>query len=446
MLMAVLSSKALPSTFQRFFRTEALGGLVLVLCGFSALALANSPFAKTYEHLWQTRLTLGIVNHSLSLTFHQWINDALMAVFFLLVGLEIKRELLVGELASAKKAALPIAGAIGGMIVPAAIYLMFNMTGSGARGWGIPMATDIAFALGALALIAPRAPIGAKVFLTALAIADDMGAVLVLAIFYSSAIAWGALAGAAVMLLVLVGFNAMGVRHLWPYLLVGLVLWYFVHESGVHATLAGVAIAFTIPTHTRINAMEFSTEARALLDKFDRTETGDLLVLTSKGQQETLFALEHASVGVTAPILRLEHALHNFSAFVVMPLFAFANAGVRIGGPVQHAGIALGIMAGLIVGKPLGIVAAAFATVKFGIAKLPDGVRWMSLLGYAWLAGIGFTMSLFIATLAFDDFVLVDVAKLGILAGSLLAGLVATVTLKTFGRDDPVRAQNQNVI
>ena len=213
----------------------------------AALVLANSPLAEVYEQLWQIPLTIGIVDHSLSLTLHQWINDALMAVFFLLVGLEIKRELLVGELASVRKAALPIACAIGGMIVPAGIYWMFNRTGAGARGWAIPMATDIAFALGALALIAPRAPIGARVFLTALAIVDDMGAVIVIALFYSNAIAWSALGVAAVLLVILIGFNMIGVRHLWPYLLVGAVFWYFVHESGIHATVAGVALAFTIP-------------------------------------------------------------------------------------------------------------------------------------------------------------------------------------------------------
>ena len=423
-----------PTTFQRFFRTETVGGWILLLFAIAALVLANSPLAKAYEQLWEIPLTIGIVDHSLSLTLHQWINDALMAVFFLLVGLEIKRELLVGELASAKKAALPIACAIGGMIVPAAIYWMFNRTGSGARGWGIPMATDIAFALGALALIAPRAPIGAKVFLTALAIVDDMGAVIVIALFYSSAIAWGALGSAAVLLLMLIGFNAIGVRHLWLYLLVGVVFWYFVHESGIHAAVAGVMLAFTIPTHTRINATQFSRRARALLDQFDRTETGDFLVLTSKGQQETLFALEHTSEGVTAPTLRLEHALHNFSAFVVMPLFAFANAGVRIGGPIEHAGIVFGVLAGLLIGKPLGITAAAWAAVKSGIAKLPDGIGWRSLLGYAWLAGIGFTMSLFIAMLAFDEAAPVDAAKLGILAGSLLAGVIATIILRTIER------------
>ena len=422
------------NTFQRFFRTETIGASILLLFAVVALVLANSPLAELYERVWQVPLSIGIVNHSVSLTLRQWINDGLMAAFFLLVGLEIKRELVAGELASVKKAALPIACAIGGMIVPAMVYWMFNRTGIGARGWGIPMATDIAFALGALALIAPRAPIGAKVFLTALAIVDDMGAVIVIAFFYSETIGWSALGAAAVLLLILIGFNAIRVRHLWPYLFVGVVFWYFVHESGIHGTVAGVLLAFTIPTHTRINATEFSRKARALLDRFDHTETGDLLVLTSKGQQETLFALEHASQSVTAPILRLEHALHNFSAFVVMPLFAFANAGVRISGPVQYASIGLGVLAGLIIGKPLGITAAAFVAVKSGIANLPDGISWRSLLGYAWLAGIGFTMSLFIAMLAFGESRPVNAAKLGILAGSLLAGIIAAIILKTTAR------------
>ena len=423
--------KKIPQTiFQRFFRTETVGGLVLLAFGLAALVIANSPLTEAYDHLWELPLILKISDHQLSLTLHEWINDGLMAVFFLLVGLEIKRELLAGELSSVRQAALPIACAIGGMVVPAAIYLMFNFGGSGSHGWGIPMATDIAFALGTLNLIAPRAPIGAKVLLTALAIVDDMGAVLVIAIFYSHAIVWSALAGAAMMLLVLIGLNVIRIRHLWPYLLGGVVLWYFVHASGVHATVAGVALAFTIPTRARINAMEFSQEARSLLDEFDRTETGDFLVLTSQGQQETLFSLERTSETVTAPILRLEHALHNFSAFVVMPLFAFANAGVKIDLSLQHAEIGLGVLAGLMFGKPLGIIAAAVIAVKSRIASLPRNVNWTSLFGYACLAGIGFTMSLFIATLAFDDAELVDAAKRGIIAGSLVAGVAGAVLLK----------------
>jgi NhaA family Na+:H+ antiporter len=421
--------------FQRFFRTETVGGLVLLAFGLAALTIANSPLSEAYEHLLETPLTLGVVQHELSLSLHEWINDGLMAVFFLLVGVEIKRELLAGELSSARQAMLPIACAIGGMVVPAAIYLIFNFGGLGWHGWGIPMATDIAFALGTLNLVAPQAPIGAKVLLTALAIVDDIGAVLVIAFFYSEAIVWSALWGAALTLLVLIGFNRIGVRRLWPYLLGGAVLWYFVHESGVHATIAGVALAFTIPTHTRINAAEFSREARSLLDRFDRKETGDLQVLTSNGQQESLFALERASEGVAAPILRLEHALHNFSAFVVMPLFAFANAGVRIELSMQHAEIGLGILAGLIIGKPVGIVTGALVAVKTGIARLPQAVNWRSLLGYAFLAGIGFTMSLFVAMLAFADTALVDAAKRAIIVGSLFAGVAGAVILKIGSRN-----------
>jgi NhaA family Na+:H+ antiporter len=234
---------------------------------------------------------------------------------------------------------------------------------------------------------------------------------------------------------VLIGFNRIGVRRLWPYLLGGAVLWYFVHESGVHATIAGVALAFTIPTHTRFDAAEFSREARSLLDRFDRKETGDLQVLTSNGQQESLFALERASEGVAAPILRLEHALHNFSAFVVMPLFAFANAGVKIELSMQHAEIGLGILAGLILGKPVGIMTAAFIAVKAGVARLPQAVNWRSLLGYACLAGIGFTMSLFVAMLAFADTALVDAAKRGIIVGSLFAGVAGAVILNIGSRN-----------
>jgi NhaA family Na+:H+ antiporter len=424
--------KKIPLTvFQRFFRTETLGGLVLLGFGLAALAIANSPLSAAYNHLWEIPLTLRIAPNELSLTLHDWINDGLMAVFFLLVGLEIKRELLAGELSSARQAALPIACAIGGMVVPALIYLVFNFRGLSAHGWGIPMATDIAFALGALNLIAPQAPIGAKVLLTALAIVDDMGAVLVISFFYSEAIVWSALGAAAVTLLVLIGFNVIGIRRLWPYLLVGVVLWYFVHSSGVHATIAGIALAFTIPARSRINAQEFSSEARSLLDQFERTETGDFVVLTSKGQQEAMFALQRAGQRVTAPLLRLEHALHNFSAFVVMPLFAFANAGVKIDLSLQHPEIGFGILAGLLFGKPLGIMMCALIAVKTGIARLPHSVNWRSLLGYGLLAGIGFTMSLFIAIVAFDDAASVNAAKRGIIVGSFLAAVAAAVMLRT---------------
>ena len=375
----------------------------------------------------------------LSLTLHEWINDGLMAVFFLLVGLEVKRETLAGELASLKQAALPVAGAIGGMVVPAFIYFLASGEGIEARGWAIPMATDIAFALGVLALVAPHAASGLKIFLAALAIVDDMGAVLVIAIFYTRDIAWTALGTAGIILLLLTALNVLRVRRLAPYLVLGLGLWLFVHESGVHATIAGVLLAFAIPTRTRINAKEYSAKARRLLDHFDRTETGDLLVLTSKGQQEAIAGLERASEQVTAPVLRLEHALHRFSAFVVMPLFAFSNAGVSLTGS-SGGSVTLAVILGLVVGKPLGITGAALAAVRLQIAALPAQVRWMELHGCAWLGGIGFTMSFFIASLAFQDTTLLESAKVGILGGSIFAAMVGTIVVRLGAR----AAQNRS--
>lgn len=422
-------STRITNPFQEFFRTEAAGGAVLVACACVALIVANSGWADPYHELLATIVSIGAGSHALSLTVHQWINEALMAVFFLLVGLEIKREAVAGELASPRHAALPIAAAIGGMVVPAFIYFLANGGGIESRGWAIPMATDIAFALGVLALVAPRAPSGLKIFLAALAIVDDVGAVLVIALFYTGAIAWGALGVAGLILLLLMALNVLRVRRLAPYLILGLGLWFFVHESGVHATIAGVLLAFTVPTRTRINAEEFSAKARELLNDFDRTETGDLLVLTSKGQQEAIIGLERASEGVTAPLLRLEHALHGFSAFVVMPLFALSNAGVALNDS-SGGHVTLAVVLGLAVGKPLGITAAAFAAVRCRFASLPEGVNWTALHGCAWLGGIGFTMSLFIAALAFSDTNLLDSAKLGILSGSIVAGAVGAVILQ----------------
>lgn len=433
--------------FQDFFRTEASTGVLLVACAAAAFGAANSPWAEAYHRLWATPIAVtagtGASGGALSLTILQWINDGLMAVFFLLLGLEIKREVLTGELASPRQALLPIAGAVGGMLVPASLYLLASgvLTGGGSiesRGWAIPMATDIAFALGALSLVAPRAPSGLKVFLAALAIVDDMGAVLVIAIFYTGSIAWGSLGLAALVFAATVAMNAFRVRRLSPYLFLGAVLWYFVHASGLHATLAGVLLAFAIPTRTRINALEYSVTARHLLDDFDRTETGDLVVLTSKGQQEAIFGLERASEGVTAPLLRLEHALHRFAAFVVMPLFALSNAGVTLGGPPAGSSgtrVTLAIVLGLVIGKPIGITAATAVAVRLRLAALPSGVGWRALHGCAWLGGIGFTMSLFIATLAFDGTTSLDSAKLGILCGSAIAGTIGTIVLRRGTRE-----------
>ena len=427
--------------FQEFARIGSLGGVVLLMTTAVALVWSNSAWGDSYFHLWETPIAIGGADAPLTLSLHHWINDALMVVFFLLVGLEIKREVLVGELASPKQAALPIVAALGGMVVPALLYVLVNRSGPGSAGWGIPMATDIAFALGILALLGSRVPIGLKVFLAALAIVDDLGAVLVIAFFYTSNLVWGALAGAAVCIAILVTLNVRRVSALTPYLMVGLVLWYCILLSGIHSTIAGVILAFAIPTNSRINAEEFSQRARALLDDFDRTETGDLLVITSKGQQDALNGLDVAVSAVNAPLLKLEHSLQALVSFGIMPLFALSNAGVRLSGigEAMVSPVALGVVLGLVVGKMLGITTFSMVAVRLGLAALPSGVTWRTLHGAAWLGGIGFTMSLFVAGLAFADASLLDQAKIAVLGASTVAGIVGFVIL----RQSPVPASSE---
>jgi len=430
--------------FQRFFSTHAAGGLVLLACTAVALAWANSPWADAYHHLWEAPVTIGAPGFGLTLSLHHWVNDGLMAVFFFLVGLEIKREVLVGELASRRSAALPVAAALGGMLAPAALYAAVNAGGPGAAGWGVPMATDIAFALGILALLGDRVPSALRVFLAALAIADDLGAVLVIALFYTSALDWGALGGAAVVLAVLLGLNRAGARRPLTYALLGVLLWLLVLASGVHATIAGVLLALTIPARTRIGEKEFLARAEQSLADFRAADEPGTTVLTNRGHQEALQALESACDAAQAPLQRIEHALHGFVAFIVMPIFALANAGVPLGaGGVSAAlrsPVALGVALGLLVGKPLGITLASYAAVRAGAADLPTGVAWRHVHGAAWLGGIGFTMSLFIAGLAFADPVVLDTAKLGVLGASAGAGVVGYALLRAASRRTPAAA------
>jgi Na+:H+ antiporter, NhaA family len=420
--------------FQRFAATESSGGIVLLICTVVALVWANSPWADSYHALWETSLTIGAGSHVLTLSLHHWINDGLMAVFFFLVGLEIKREMLVGELASARHAALPIAGAIGGMLLPAALYAALNATGTGAPGWGIPMATDIAFAIGVLALLGPRVPLPLKVFLVALAIVDDIGAVLVIAFFYTSTISWAALATGGVLLAVLIGFNAGGVRHPAAYTLLGVALWVAFFASGVHATIAGVLVAMTVPSRELINEDEFLRRSRAVLADFERACSPATTVLTNADQQHAIHELEVASEQAQAPLLRMEHKLHGIVAFGIMPLFALANAGVHFGRDLFNAlsvPVTVGIVLGLVIGKPLGITLFAWLATRAGVAALPPNSTWRELHGVSWLGGIGFTMSLFIAGLAFpDNPELLDSAKVGILAASILAGAAGWIVLR----------------
>jgi len=427
--------------FERFARREVSGGIVLIACTVIALAWANSAWAASYQALWHLDIVLGASGEFARFTLHELVNDGLMAVFFFLVGLEIKREMLCGELASLRQAALPIAGAVGGMLVPAALYYALNRGTDGAAGWGIPMATDIAFALGVLALLGKRVPAPLKIFLAALAIADDIGAVLVIAVFYSTGVAWGALAAAAALLLVALGANAAGVRRPAAYATIGIVLWMAVLYSGVHATVAGVLLAFTIPSRTRIDEHEFLEESRDALARFDEASVADSsssspLVLTNAASQEALHTLESLCEQAQPPLHRLEKSLHGLVAFGIMPIFALANAGVVLPsamGNVIGSPITIGVVLGLVLGKPIGITLAAWLAVRLGWAEKPASVAWRTLHGVAWLGGIGFTMSLFVAGLAFtgaDAASQLDAAKLGVLIASLLAGLTGYALLR----------------
>ena len=415
-------------------RSAPAGGLVLLACAAIAMAWANSPWAASYHALWDTPIAVGVGDLGASLTLHVVVNDGLMAVFFFLVGLEIKREVLVGELATLRQAALPVAAALGGMVVPALLFLALNVGGGGSSGWGIPMATDIAFALGVLALIGDRAPSSLRVFLSALAIADDMGAVLVIALFYSGGVAWGALVAAAALLALSAAANVAGVRAPWAYALIGLALWVAVLLSGVHATVAGVLLALTIPSRTRIDESAFLRGAHDALTEFHDARDPERTVLSNRAHQHALHRLEELTEQAQPPLARLEHGLHGVVTFGIMPLFALANAGVPLHGAGALIGtpVALGVLAGLVLGKPIGISLAALLAVRLGVAERPAGASWRLIHGVSWLGGIGFTMSLFIAGLAFGGTSpMLTAAKLGTFLASVLAGLVGWLLLRS---------------
>ena len=418
-------------SLREFIHDEAFGGFLLLACALTALGWANSPWGATYAALWSTELTLGTVQLHFTESLRLWINDGLMAVFFFVVGLEIKRELLVGELASPRRATLPVVAAFGGVLLPAALYGLLNQGSSGLQGWGIPMATDIAFALGVMALLGDRIPLGLKVFLTALAIIDDITAVLVIAVFYTPQVQWDGLGVAAAILVLLTAANRLGLRQPIVYALLGAALWMAVFESGVHATVAGVLAAFTIPANTRIRPSVFVAKCRAMLLAFERVGPGgddgaDILI--NGLRQEALAELEDAVEAAGAPLQRLEHMLHPWVAYAIMPLFALANAGVRIEGDLETLfgnTVTLGVVLGLVLGKSVGVTLGAWLAVRARWTELPEGVSLRNIYGAGWLAGIGFTMALFVAELAFADpeeLARLTSAKLGILAASLIAG------------------------
>lgn len=402
-----------PSPFTRFVRSQAFAGLLLFVAAAIAFIWANSPLREGYAALQHHHLALTFDGRGLDLSLEHWVNDGLMAVFFLLVGLEIKRELLIGELANPRRAALAVAGALGGMLVPALLYSAFNAGGPGAHGWGVPMATDVAFALGILALLGSRVPLSLKVFLTALAIVDDLGAVVVIAPFYTSELHFISMLAAAVTWGALLFIGWRGVRRLGLYAVLGVLLWFFVLQSGLHATIAGVLLALAVPLR-RVTPL---TTLLPLHDTEDNEAMGAHL-------QQAEELLERAQ----SPLHRLEHSLHPSVTYAVLPLFAFMNAGVS----VSAAGVGtvtLGVFLGLLLGKPLGVVGAAWLAVRMGLAALPERVNWPLLWGVGLLAGIGFTVSLFVSNLAFDAAALQAQAKLGVLAGTVLSAVVGVLWL-----------------
>ena len=420
--------------FEEFIHNQTSSGIVLMIATVIALVLANSALVHSYHHFIETPFRIGFGDFVLEKSLHHWINDGLMALFFFLVGLEIKREILVGELASLRNAMLPIFAAIGGMLIPAGLYALMISEGVAAKGWAIPMATDIAFAIGVMALLGKRVPPALMMFLVALAIVDDLGAVIVIALFYTETISLYALALVGIFLAILVCFNMFGVRRPLPYFLIGILLWLAMLKSGVHATLAGVLVALTIPAMPKYDAKVFMEHMSRLVERFREAHQEGVVVMRNNKQRTVLQTMENGIHMVETPLQRLEHSFHIPVGFFIIPIFALVNAGIPIdfsalGQTFAHP-ITLAIIVGLIGGKFLGIFGVAFIVVKLGIAQLPKGVALRHIAGAALLAAIGFTMAIFIAELAFvGEQEALLMAKTGILIASLIAGIAGSVWL-----------------
>ena len=426
--------KRVATPFEHFLHAQTTTGLVLLIMTLLALILANSPLKDMYAHFFHTLIVFNVGDWKLSHSLHHWINDGLMAIFFFMIGLEIKREILVGELSNIKVAILPILAAIGGMALPALIYTSMNSGGEGANGWGIPMATDIAFAISALVLLGKRVSPALVTFLVALAIVDDLGAVIVIALFYTDTIHYLPLLLSGLSFGVMILLNRFGIHAILPYFIIGLFMWFFMLESGVHATIAGVLAALSIPSRPKLAPSTFTHTTKNLLDEYDNYPVATDHTMHEK-QKAILLNIKDTIDSVGSPSARLEHDLHLPVSLLIIPLFALANAGISIDfsslGEVITQNVSLGIIFGLIGGKIIGIAGVSFLAIKLGIAKLPQGSTMSQLLGVASLGGIGFTMSIFVADLAFaGNDALIFQAKIAILCASLFAGLFGYILLR----------------
>lgn len=424
------------SPFEEFVRGESAGGVTLIAAALAAFVWANSPFAPGYATLQEVPLGVGVGGWELEKPLVLWVNDGLMALFFFLVGLETKREVAVGELSEPRKAVLAVAAALGGMVVPAVIYAAINWGGEGLSGWGVPVATDIAFALGIMALLGERVPVSLKVFLTALAIADDLGAVLLIALFYTDEISAANLAAGLGALALAFAYGRSGGRNLKVFGSLGVVAWFFVLQSGVHATVAGVLLAMAVPLKRKIAPENLRDELKAGL------EEGGFEEVEAKAAH-----LERVLENTQSPLHRLEHLMHPWVAFVVLPVFALFNAGISLSGAGGGTGlmnpVTMGVFWGLLVGKPLGVLTASWIAIRLRLASLPEGIGWRSMVGAGFLAGIGFTMSLFVSGLAFDGDGLLREAKLGVLSASVLAAILGLALLAKRGPGLRKQAQKQ---
>ncbi len=420
------------SPIQKFIKAESFSGILLFFATVLALVLANSPISDSYQSIWNYELGIQSESFKLVKPLILWINDGLMAIFFFLIGLEIKREIYIGELNSLKKSALPIFAAVGGMLVPFILYLVLNENPETAGGWGISMATDIAFSLAILQLLGKRVPLGLKIFLTAFAIIDDIGAVLVIAIFYTGSISWNLILYAGILLLVLYFFAYKKIHNKYLIFSFGIIIWVLFLKSGIHPTIAGILLAFAVPVRQKIDEFAFASKLKRIVDRITNTgNVNELPILTAK-QIEEIDNLQDWTSKVQSPLQQLEHKLHYWVAYFVMPLFAFANAGVVLGGGEQiDFALSSTIAISLLLGKTLGVSIFSFLSVKLKLASLPDSVTFKNIFGVAVLSGVGFTMSLFIGNLAFADAsVYLNSAKTGIIAGSVLAGLLGFIILK----------------
>ncbi len=419
---------SLLSPLDEFIHRQTTSGVLLMLCAIIALYLANSQWSEAYHHFLKTIFTIGIPGFELSKSIHHWINDGLMALFFFVVGLELKREILVGELADPKQAIFPIVAAFGGMIVPVIIYMLFNPDGFAFKGWGIPMATDIAFALGALALLGKRVPANLLTFLVALAIVDDLGAVTVIALFYTDTINLYALALVGIMLLLLIALNLGGIRRPLPYILLGVILWVAMLLSGIHATLAGIFLAFTIPLRPKYDPKRFLSHINNMVTDIKASFKREPNIVKNGELRARVKALGDGVQLVQAPAQVLEYKLHLPTAYIVIPIFSLANAGIPINWSdisttIAHP-VTVGIVAGLVLGKLIGIAGFAWLAVKMNITSLPKDLNFKHIIGVGLMGGIGFTMSIFVAELGFAQHANeLLMAKTGVLVASLIAGI-----------------------